>query len=522
MAILERLLAPRIQAVEPSPADDFWYGPAPSTSVTGINVTAESALTISTVYACVSAIAQDIAAMPLHMYRRLSNGGKERAPNHPLYDLLRHQPNEWQTAFEYWETQVALALLRGNAYSQIVEGPRGFADQLIPLNPARMKVEQLEDDRLRYTYTRENGRPDVFSQEEIFHLRGLGSDGISGLSIVSLAREAMGLAKATEEYGGRFFGQSAEPRGVLQLDGRLSDEGFERLKENWHQVHGGLGGAHKVAILENGVKWQQVGLSNEDSQFLDSRKFQVEEVARWFKVPLQRIGHTERQTTWGTGLEQFNIAYIAYTLLPWLRRIEQQIRMDLVLAPQTFFAEFLMDHLLRGDTTARYTAYGMAIRDGWMNRNEVREKENMNPVEGLDDFLAPQNMAVVDEEGNIQPLSEPPRPEAPNLVPMEEEEPDARAVLFATHLAAIAVRREMTRLDWANKRHRDAPDEWDRTMDAFYRQHEDLLSKDLGISQEKARKYCQYQRANPNIAEEDRIRQLTRLALGGNHANAHA
>lgn len=392
MGFLDTVLP--VQAKGPPAHDDFWYGDTSQMALSGVSINADSALRISTVYRCVAAVAADLAAMPFIIYSR-QGLNKERAPGHPLYHVLHDQPNQWQTSYEWREMMMGHVLLRGNAYNIIQAGPRGFADQLIPLNPSRMKVEQLPNRRLKYLYAWEDGHGEAFTQDEIFHLKDFSVDGIMGLSKVNLARESFGLGMATESYGARVFAQDGTPGGVLHVDGELSDDASKRLERSWAQANTGLRRAHSVPVLEKGTKWEQVGLSNEDSQFLGTRSFQVEEMARWFGVPLHRIGHTEKSTSWGTGIEQFNLGYIAFTLIPWIRRWEQSVQKDLILAKDNFFAELLLDHLLRADITKRFGAYDRAIKAGFMSRNEARLRENMNTVEGLDDFLVPLNMATV-------------------------------------------------------------------------------------------------------------------------------
>lgn len=523
MGILNRLLAPQMQAH--SPADDYWYQTKGAASLTGVSVTPETALTISTVFRCVSAIAQDISGMPLIVYQR-EDRGKSRARGHPLYELLHDRPNAWQTSFQWREMMMGHLLLRGNAYSLIQAGPRGFVDQLIPLNPARMKVEQLSNRRLKYTYRWENGQSEAYTQDEIFHLQGLSGDGIVGLSVVELARESFGLGLATEQYGARFFGQDASPGGVLQLDGTLSDDAARRLEKSWSQAHGGLAGSHRVAVLEQGTKWQQVGLSNEDAQFLSTRSFQIEETARWFGVPLHRIGHTEKATSWGTGIEQFNLGYIAYTLIPWLRRWEQAISKDLILAPDRFFAEFLLDHLLRGDITARYNAYRVAIVTGWMTRNEVREHENLNPAEGLDDYLVPQNMATIDEVGTIHPVNQSdsnpsttgPSPGSGAAAKGTVDEVDTRICLIMLEAAARLVRKESLAVARAVKHHAGDNAGWEAWAKEFWSNHAVLIAEVLHLDGETARAYAaRCQALHPEdlqLGADLRTTELAVLALG--------
>ena len=519
MGILREILAPapltKVRGF--APQDDYWYNQVGVKSLTGIAINPETALSISTVFRCVSAIAQDLAGMPLITYRQ-TDQGKERATDHYLYDVLHDQPNAWQTSFEWREMLMGHLLLRGNAYCLIQEGPRGFADQLIPLNPARMKVTQLPNRHLIYDYTWETLRTERYTQDEIFHLKGLSSDGILGLSVVTLARQSMGLGLATEEYGARFFSQDASPGGILIVEGTLDDDASKRLERSWAQGHAGRQNAHNVAVLEGGTKWEQVGLSNEDAQFLATRNFQIEEMARWFGVPLHRIGHTEKATSWGTGIEQFNLGYIAYTLFPWLKRWEHSIQKTLILEEsRAVFVEFLIDHLLRGDTAARYTAYGAAIKDGWMNRNEVREKENMNQVPGLSEYLVPQNMATIDEDGNVVPVNQDQgqAAPAPALQEATQRAVDIRPLMLAYDAASRVTRREI-----AAKRREVRREENDPAMvETFWTEHVAFIVEGLHLSERIAEKYVEATKslslADLEATEEHRNTELAALALEG-------
>ena len=493
MGLLARLLNPSdVKAFAPD--NDYWYTTRTAQALSGVTVTPDTALSISTVFRCVSAISQDIAGMPLIVYRR-TDTGKERARDHPLYDVLHDQPNQWQTSFEWREMMLGHLLLRGNAYNLIQHGPRGFADQLIPLSPARMKVEQLANRQLRYTYTWEDLRKEIYTQDEIFHLRGLSSDGVMGLSVVGLARESLGLGIAAEQYGARFFSQNTQPSGVLQMEGELSPEAYARLKKDWEAKHSGLGGAHKVAILEKGLKWEQTGMSNEDAQFLATRGLQIEETARWFGVPLHRIGHTQGVTSWGTGIEQFTLGYIKFTLLGWVRRLEGAILRDLILAPRTYYAAFLMDHLMRGDITSRFNAYRIAVTTGWMSRNEVRQFEDMNSADGLDDYLVAQNMASIDDTGKVQPLNE---------TPSEQGQPsglDTRARLLAHQAAERIVRKEL--------RHQDLDADGHALWVA------QILNLDLDVARQYVARLTRLFGTGFEETASERIEELAALALEG-------
>ncbi len=572
MGLIARLFTPDIQAASPGPADDFWYGPVGTTSVSGVRVDADTAMTISAVFRCVSAIAQDVAGMPLITYRRLE-GGKERAPDHPLYGVLHDQPNQWQTAFQWWEMLVGHLLLRGNFYNRIVPGTRGFADQLIPLHPGRMeKVELLANFRKRYTYRHESGQQEVFSHDEIFHVPGLSSDGITGLSVVRLARDSMGLGMATEQYGARLFSQNASPGGVLQHPGKLGEEAATRLSKSWQSAHSGLNTAHKVAVLEEGLTWTQVGMSNEDSQFLETRSFQVEEIARWFGVPLHRIGHTEKATSWGTGIEQFNLGYLQFTLRSHLVRLEQAIRRDLILEPEKFFVEFLMDGLLRGDAAGRSQALQTQFLNGALTLDEWRAIENRNPLpdgKGQTHFM-PLNLTTLEKILAPDPSAESliewrrglslqahTRTAIMTINEVREElglpsvawgsEPftttdedssggssganaqaevlnalNDRAKLLAEELAGIVIRREITSVTKAATRFEGDTDGFVSWLDDFYEKHTAIVEKNLRVDSQVAVSYAQRQRdavlsEGPDVVEtweETVMPELIALALG--------
>lgn len=371
----------------PGPLEPFWYGEPGARSGAGAIVTPDSAMRIIGVYACVRVLAEGVAQLPLHLYRRLEKGGKERAVDRPLYNVLRKQPNKWQTAFEWIEMMQGHVALRGNAYSEIVPGPGGFADQLVPLNPARMKVEQLTSGELRYVYSKPNGDKETYAQHEIFHLRGLSSDGLVGLSPITMAREGLGLALAAEAFGARFFKNDVTPGGVLEHPKEQSDRAYAHLRRSIRDQVMNVDGTGNFLILEEGMTWKQVGLSNEDAQFIEARKFQLSEIARLFRVPPHMIGDLEKATF--SNIEHQSIDFVVHTLGPWLERWQQALARDVISDPDEYFAEFLVDALLKGDTKSRYEAYGSARTNRWMSVNEIRVRENMNPIEGGDSYENP-------------------------------------------------------------------------------------------------------------------------------------
>ena len=392
------------EATPPGPGDDFWYEPFyGSGSNSGVNVTPDTAMRATAVQACVRVLAETLATLPLKIYERLPdrivengdgtsrivNGGKKEATNHPLWDVLHSNPNSWQTSFEWREMMMGHIALRGNAYSEIVPGPRGFADKLIPLHPDRVQVKQLENLRLVYEYTTPQGQRRKFTQDEILHLRLLSTDGILGLSPITMARESIGLSLATERYGARFFKNNATPGGIIMHPGILEKDGRENLKRSWQAAQGGSQ-QHSTAVLEEGMKWEKIGMTSEDAQFLETRKFQIADIARVFRVPPHMIGDLEKATF--NNIEELSRNFVLYTMMPHAVRWESGLERDLILNRRRFFIKFNFNSLLRGNTKVRIEALNKQIAGGWLTRNEARDIEDMNPLPGLDEPLQAMNM----------------------------------------------------------------------------------------------------------------------------------
>jgi len=455
-------------------------------TVSGVSVGPDSALKLSVVYACVRLLSETIAALPLVVYQRRADGGREEATQHPLYELLHDQPNANQTAIEFRQMMTAHALLRGNAYARIVPGPRGPADQLIPLHPDHVTPEELPDGNLRY---RVSGLTRPLLDDEVLHLKGMSLDGKMGVSVITYMRESIGLGLAAEHYGGRFFGNGAQPGGVLKkTDGKsLSDGAAKRVKASWESAHVG-GNQHRVAVLEEGLEFQAIGINNKDSQFIELREFQAEDIAgRWFGVPPHMIGLTSKATTWGSGIEQMGIGFVVYTLLPWLKRWEQAISRDLIIATDRYFVEHVVAGLLRGDTQARYAAYAIGRQWGWLSVNDIRHFENMNPISGGETYLTPLNMSPAAE---LNPAT------APTL-----ELPNAHYRLLIHESAARVVRKEFAAIAHLSKRAQSHSD-LDIDIKNFYAGHADFVAQTLRISERAARQWCDRQSTRPGALDE--------------------
>ena len=342
------------------------------------------------------------------IYRRRKDGGKDVADGHWLYPLLHDSPNNFQTAVEFREMQVAHVALRGNAYSFIQRSNGGQVLQIIPLHPDNVTPEFKKDSDMNeviYKYSDGKGQQDVFNRDQCWHLKGLSSDGLVGLSPISLAANTIGLAMSAEDHGIAYYRNGAKTSGIVKHPGTLKEDAHARLKTS---VQDALSGDNKfkIIVLENGMDWVNVGMSATDSQYLETRNFQVQEIARLFRVPCILIGHPDTTTTYASA-EQMMMSFVVHCIRPWLVRIEQSINKTL-LSPKErgrYFAEFKLDALLRGDTATRYQAYASAITNRWMSPNEVRALENMNPRPGGDTYENPNTSSTQGTQEEL-PLDE--------------------------------------------------------------------------------------------------------------------
>jgi HK97 family phage portal protein len=403
--ILDRLFSPSQKAAAFTSEDLRGVLARGSASAAGVSVTAERALALATVFACVRVLAESVGQLPLHLYER-NDRERKKATGHPLYSLLHDAPNEHQTAQEWLEWMVACLALQGNAYCQVIRvGPAGRqrVSELLPLQPGA--VQPKRDARtgdVTYRVALDGGGSDTLPASEVLHVKLLPLDGLMGANPVRHAREAIGLAIGAEEFGAKLFANGAQPGGVLEHPGKLSEPAYKRLQESWAARHQGSSNAHQVALLEEGMKWQSIGFPASDAQFLETRKYQRSEIAGLWRVPLHLIGDLERATF--SNIEQQGLDFVVHGLMPYLTRIEQRVRLQL-LSPEErkrYFAKFQVAGLLRGDMAARGAFYNQLTNLGALSPNEIRELEDMNPREGGDVYLTPLNMAV-----NGKPPEEP-------------------------------------------------------------------------------------------------------------------
>ena len=379
-------------------------------TATGKRVDVDSSLQIAAVWSSVRLISESAASLPLVTYERMEPRGKRRAFGHPIYPILHDMVNERQTSFEWVETSVAHLNLRGNTYSWIDRDNGARVKALWILNPVHMKVFALPGGDILYSWEAPGLPPlrALAGSGDILHVRGFNAgDGLIGLSPISMARESLGVALAAEEYGARFFANSTTPSGVLEHPNSLDEPGIERLRASLASFRS-LENKHKTLILEEGMKWNTIGISPEDAQMLETRKFQISEIARWFRVPPHMIGDLEKATF--SNIEQQGIDFVRHTMRPWLVRIEKALKRDLLLPKEraTYFSEFNVDGLLRGDSETRAKAHALGRQWGWLSVNDILEIENRNPIEGGDTYMEPMNMIPA---GVAQdPASAPPRP----------------------------------------------------------------------------------------------------------------
>lgn len=399
MSLIRRMLGLDMDRVLTRDDVAGWTGNSGWVSTSGTRVSPETALTIAAVWSAVRLVSETTGMLPLHLYERLESGGRSDARNHPIERLISNRPNRWQTPMEFREMLQGHVELRGNGYAWVLRNRAGEPEELIPLHPDRVTVEQDSDYELIYRVQQKSGSQAVLLADEMFHLRGLSSDGVNGLSTLAHARNSLGFTLATEEYGARSFAQGVRPSGVLRTDSNVSENAFKRLRESWAQAYAGLQNTAKTLILEEGLEWQAIGMTSEDAQFLESRRFQVGEVARWFRVPPHMIADLERATF--SNIEEQGLEFVIYSLMPRLRRWEEAIQRTLI-QDDRYYAEHTVDGLLRGNVEARWRAYATALAWGCMSPDEVRARENMNPLpDGQGNvYLRPLNMAPLDELGN--------------------------------------------------------------------------------------------------------------------------
>ena len=355
-------------------------------TTSGKPVNERTAMQTTAVYACVRILAEAIASLPLHVYEYQDDGGKKLVHDHPLYYLLHDEPNPEMTSFVFRETLMSHLLIWGNAYAQIIRDGAGRVLGLYPLLPDKMEVQRDDKGNIYYVYSRNSDENPIFKEygniklkaEDVLHIPGLGFDGLIGYSPIAMAKNAVGMTLACEEYGASFFANGANPGGVLEHPGVLKDP--SKVRESWNSVYRGVSNAHKIAVLEEGMKYQQIGIPPEEAQFLETRKFQINEIARLYRIPPHMVGDLDKSSF--SNIEQQSLEFVKYTLDPWVIRWEQSLQRSLLLPGEKgkYFIKLNVDGLLRGDYQSRMNGYAVGRQNGWFSANDIREMENMNPI----------------------------------------------------------------------------------------------------------------------------------------------
>lgn len=355
-------------------------------TTSGKPVNERTAMQTTAVYACVRILAEAVASLPLHVYEYQDDGGKKLVHDHPLYYLLHDEPNPEMTSFVFRETLMSHLLIWGNAYAQIIRDGAGRVLGLYPLLPDKMEVQRDDRGNIYYVYSRNSDENPMFKEygniklkaEDVLHIPGLGFDGLIGYSPIAMAKNAVGMTLACEEYGASFFANGANPGGVLEHPGVLKDP--SKVRESWNSVYRGVNNAHKIAVLEEGMKYQQIGIPPEEAQFLETRKFQINEIARLYRIPPHMVGDLDKSSF--SNIEQQSLEFVKYTLDPWVIRWEQSLQRSLLLPGEKgkYFIKLNVDGLLRGDYQSRMNGYAVGRQNGWVSANDIREMENMNPI----------------------------------------------------------------------------------------------------------------------------------------------
>lgn len=463
----------------------------------GIDVTPDVAMTIDAVYACTTVISESIATAPLHMYETLGEDGKRPAPDHPLEEKLHDEPNDYQTAIEFREMMTAFALLRGKGVAEVLPGPSGPVDQVRPLHPDLIVEEVTQSGRRRFRYNDPIlHRERILLPDEVFVVRGR-----FGRSVLSYARENFALQISMRRYASGLYEHGARFQGVVQHPKTLSDKARQAIRRALDEYRSGGEREGRPLLLEEGMEWQSISLTNRDAEFLATRKFDVATTARWFRVPLHKIQDLDRSTN--NNIEHQAIEWVTDGLVPWAERWEQAIRRDLIIDQVRYFAEHNMDGLLRGDIETRYKAYALGRQWGWLSVNDIRRLENKNPIEGGDVYLEPLNMTSA--EGERLAYTAPISVQAKGYL---------RAMV--RDQAARAVRKEEASLAKLAQQTGGSGDAYRDGVVAFYREHADFVAKVLRISDEAAAAYASTrcrQTLDGGDPDDEPVTQLTNLAI---------
>ncbi len=433
----------------------------------GENVSYGNALTISTVFACVNVISQDTAKVPFYSFQK-TDKGKERQ-NNKISHLLNFRPNPLMSSMDFRQTLTAHCLTYGNGYAEIQRDINNEITALWILPPDKVKPVFNEENKLIYEI-HSHGRISYLYPEEIIHIKGLGFDGFQGYSVIAYASQSLGSALAQDKYAGSFFGNGASMGGFLEHPGNITDKAQKNLLESVERRHLGADKAHRLLLLEEGMKFNQASISPEDSQLLQSRQFSISEICRWFRVPPHKVSDLSKATF--SNIEQQSLEYVCDTLTAWFKRWEQELWFKLFddeEKEQGYYVEHVIEGLLRGDIGARYSAYATARQWGWLSVNDIREKENMNHIEGGDKYLVPLNMVDANTVNTEETTEEDLTGEKINKLSLSKD------------IAERIGRAELRELDKQINREDFNPELFSEWMNKFYSKHNEYVIKTLSI-----------------------------------------
>jgi HK97 family phage portal protein len=481
MSLLAQLMLGAM-AGTPGPTDEFWYQPVDRMTAAGVRVDKDGAQKIAAWFRGREILACALAMLPLKIYQDQPNdAGPDVAPQHPLYDVIHEQPNVGEDAFTFWRERMYDLIDHGWGFAWITPGPRGFADQLLPLSATLVTPERLDTGRwLFHVRDPKTGRTTTRTQDEIFYLRGA-----EGKGILARARESLGTVAATEQYAGRIFGKGMLSGGFIEIPGSAGDEANKNIAKSLLTAPGDW---HGPKVLPLGATFKANPLTPEDAQMLLSRKHSVDDVARWLGVP--RLMLENNDPSFGNA-EQFTQNFVSFSLGPWLSLFESAINMQLILAPR-FYAEFTRDALVRGDLLSRWQAYQIQIQTGTRPRNEIRRSENLKKLDGLDEPIDPAFLSGGRRGSDAQPAKP-----APNQPPGKPKPPvdGGKAQAIAQASASRLIRKEVATVQKLAVRHATDGDAFAAAVAEFYDKHADLVAQTLLMPEDEAGRYCTSQAA---------------------------
>lgn len=498
------LTKPKAGAESRSVWGDFWFSQIPFNG--GANVTCDAAMQLTAVYACVRNAAEDTSTLPFYV-RRIGKGGKkELLKKHWLYRLFAKRPNAFQNPMEFREMMQGHVELRGNAFAEIFANSRGEVTDLIPIHPDRVTVELLDGGNWRYEIRRLDGTTYRLTREQMFHLKGLSSNGIIGYNPIQVARGAVATGLAAQDYGYRFFQNDAKPGGWIEHPKSFANEEQGReWRRRWQELYSGKN-RHQTAVLEYGMKYHELTVNNDDAQFIETKKYSTSEIARMWRMPPHMIGDLERSTN--NNIEHQSLEYVIYSIRPRLIRWEEAIKFAF-LDPDddSIEVEFSVLALLRGDAKSRADYLHSMVLDGILTRNEAREMEGRNPIDGLDEPLRPLNMveegAAEDAEGDGGADN--------SRRQVQPAQPDARLAALSTAAAERVARKEVEMVMRAAK-----ADDWPAAVAEAYGKHAQFVASALNVPMQEALAYCDQRRneaQNDLTLEQDVFQEIARCKL---------